>query len=150
MGIVPMEVESSFLSRGYPHYTRAVYVYCDRCGSFDVQRCMSPRQVLMVIGSCTTAAAALILFFRVALSGKAVGTGGCIALFLAVSLSLIVLLSSLSQIPGYYCKKCGDTTTTRSNTLSYPSDQSIVDVPEHLVEKFYLSYWPDECDLGDI
>ena len=98
MGVVRMDTETSFISRGYPYNKATLYIYCDICGSFNIKK----HQGFMV-------------FF-----------GGN---------------------PIYKCTKCGKTTTTRYNTRNLPSEKSVVDVSEQLIQKHYLEYWPDEGDI---
>ena len=138
MGLVPMELESSFLSRGYPHYTTAVYIYCDECGSFSIEKCQSVRQWLLLMGS------SLLIVATIATNSSA-------NLFLVffIVLTIVMFTARVWGSPDYICRKCASATTTRYNTRDYPSDVGIVDVSEQLVQKYYLSYWPDLCDLDD-
>jgi hypothetical protein len=129
MGIVPMEVADSVASRGYYYYTRSVYVYCDECGSFNIKKYVTWWQWLLLIGS--------VLFV--------IGFRG----FPPFSLLIGFLVYKLWGLPGYQCRKCGSVTTAQYNTRNYSSDYSIVDVPVQQIQKYYMEYWPDECDLGD-
>jgi hypothetical protein len=129
MGIVPMEVVDSVASRGYYYYTRSVYVYCDECGSFNIKKYITWWQWLLIIGS---------VLFLFAFRG-----------FFPFSLLIGFLVYKLWGFPGYQCRKCGTITTIQYNTRDYPSDHSIVDVPEQSTQKYYMEYWPDECDLSD-
>ena len=131
-----MEVTNSFLSRGYPHWTRAVYVYCDKCGSFSIKKIPSTRQGLMVLGG-------------VVIIAMLIYTKTSIFIIFFSTLMICIVAAGLWGMPGYECKKCGYTTTIKYNTRNYPSNKSVVDVPEEQIEKFYLGYWPDEGDLEE-
>ncbi|HSJ57413.1 MAG TPA: hypothetical protein VLC95_09550, partial [Anaerolineae bacterium] len=122
MGVVPMEVESSFYSRGYAYVTRAVYVYCDQCGSFNVRKHLSYRQVLLLLGALLAAAVAALLASEPISTGTrfSVTCGGPL-LVLAVAGAIV---AGYWGRPGYSCRHCGGQATTRYNTLSYPSDPS--------------------------
>jgi len=67
MGVVAMEVADSFRSRGYPHYTQAVYVYCDECGSFRVKKILSAKQWILILGGFIVVS--LFMAFGVSWSG---------------------------------------------------------------------------------
>ena len=136
MGIVAMEVADSFLSRGYSHFTQAVYVYCDACGSFRVKKILSGRQLTMILGS---------FFILAYFMYRGLPWLGLVL----IALFLCIPIAGLWGIPGYQCLKCGRTTTIQYNTRNYPLSMSIVDVPAEQIEKFYFNYWPDEGDLAE-
>jgi len=144
MGVVPMELSDFVLSRGYPFNTTAVYIYCDNCGSFSVKKYINLRRWLII--ACCTVVVAIIC--RQFVLGRTIGTSE-LTLYGGIAFVTAVLTIKYWGFPGYRCRKCGSVTTTRYNTRGCHSDKSIVDVPDSMVQKYYLSNWPDLCDLND-
>lgn len=136
MGVVAMEVVDCFLSRGYPHITQAVYVYCDTCGSFWVKKIVSFRQWIFCAGGILVTA--VITF-----PGMPWIPGLMAAIFYGQTAFVFW------GLPRYRCKTCSHLTTIKYNTRNYPSNNSVIDVPDNQIEKFYFDYWPDEGELEE-
>jgi hypothetical protein len=136
-----MKNADSFLSRGYPHTTATLYVYCDKCGSFDIKSRLGLRKWLLIASPCGLAAA-------VAFELNRSGVVYCWWVFLGLA-AIILAFKLLWGDADYRCRKCGTSPTTKYNTLDYPYDPGIVDVPDESVKKRYVSYWPDMYDLDD-
>lgn len=130
MGVVAMEVTDVFLSRGYPHVSRAVYVYCDACGSFRIRTLTSVRQWFVIIGGF------LFLYLLLYLH-----TG--MANIVQLMLVYILITSYVWGPPAYECKKCGALTSIGMNTRRYSANKIIMDAPDAEIVKIYLGYWPD-------
>jgi ribosomal protein L44E len=124
MGIVAVkDTFTGIVDRGRPTYEVSFYIYCDQCGSFNVKRYIS-FYVLLILAVIVAAGILVIRFY-----GK---WGICFAflIFIALRLPLKDLLL------GYQCRKCGNTHMSSDNSLNYPSyDLSVVDVPDHLIQK---------------
>ncbi len=145
MGVVPMESMQLFSYHGDAYVSCAVYIYCDNCGSFNLKKCLSLRQWLLIIGSCSFVAA--ILYLESLKPHAATPywlTVDGVALLLFVLAGIGVTVYGLWGFHAYRCRKCGKFTTIRYNTRDYPSDASIVDVPEQRIQKYYLRGWPDD------
>ena len=137
MGVIAMEIADHIMSRGYSHWTRALYVYCDSCGSFHVRKALSARQWWLISISFLIQA---VLTFGGVFPWPAL-------IFVAIFLFMVV--TGLWGLPSYVCRKCGKRTTIKYNTLNHPSRMGVVDVPKEQIEKFYLNYWPDDYDLDE-
>ncbi len=139
-----MNVKTEFLSRGYPYCTATLYIYCDECGSFNIKPCISLGKWLLFIAACGIIAIVPLMIF-------AVGLISSFTSLLIVGLLICVLAYKfLWEDTDYECKKCGNFTSTAHNTLSYPSDMRIVDVPDRLIQKHTLGYWPDLYDMHEM
>jgi hypothetical protein len=150
MGVVPIEAKTDFISRGYPYCKTMLYIYCDSCGSFNIKKILSPRQwLLVVIGSLLIV---LIVFLTITtgrpIHGKELGNIPWSFLFF-FSLIIIIFIFGLWGIPDFQCRKCKNITTKRFNTRNYTSENIEIDVPKDSIQKYYLSYWPDMCDLNE-
>jgi hypothetical protein len=122
----------------YPCATATLYVYCDKCGSFGIASRIGHRRAVLIIVACILMAAGMFASFQ--LRGGIFWFCSCLALCL---LAFRYLWGS----PSYVCRRCGSEPTTRYNTLGYPSDIGILDVPGQLTQKRYLDYFPDHYDL---
>ena len=139
MGVVPMKEVSSFLSHGDVCCTYAVYIYCDNCGSFAIQKKLSVRQWLLIIMICLFLTAIVFLFGRYRFD-----VVDRIILLLCLLIP-VVLTYVFWGAPAYLCKKCESLTTIRYNTRDYPSeDLSIVDVPDQQIQQYFLRGWPED------
>ena len=135
-----MAVRTDFRSRGYAYWTATLYVFCDRCGSFDVRTHISLRKWLVIASAFGLVVSAVL---------AVVGSGGRLFwLPLAFAASGLVVKFFWGDVD-YRCRKCGYAPTTQHNTLGYPPDMSKADVPEQLIQKRYLGYWPDLYDLDE-
>lgn len=135
-----MKVGLDFLSRGYPYYTATLYVYCDRCGSFDVKAYLGPRKLLLIAGCCTLEALSLLAALRLLIPvyWPILCLVGCILAF-----------RYLWGDVNYRCRRCGQIPSTRYNTRAYPSRLDTVDVADQRTQKRYVGYWPDLYDLDE-
>jgi hypothetical protein len=134
MGVVAMELASSFVAHGESCLTRAAYVYCDKCGTFRIKKIHGVSQVgTIFIGIFIFA---ILIYIKVP-----------IFLLFPIVVAICVVIAGLWGLPEYKCLKCGEITTIKYNTRNYPSDKSIVDIPEELIEKLYIEYWSDDGDL---
>lgn len=139
MGVVHMEVVDSFHYQGTTWVKYAVYVYCDNCGSFNIRKCLSLRQRLLILSGLVLMA--LVIYLKLA---------PAIWVVLLCFFPMIgILVSGFWGLPAYKCGKCGQFTTIRYNTRDYPSDKSIVDVPDQLIRKFGLEGWPQAQTIED-
>jgi hypothetical protein len=136
MGVIPMETVDSFLSRGYPHHTTALYVYCDKCGSFNIKHSLSLRQCLLITGGSALA------FFAFHVLKNSWFLFLCALIFIGMT---IINFWGLSY---YWCRKCWKFTTIRYNTRPL-NTKFVIDVPDKLIQKIYFDYWPDMCDLNE-
>jgi hypothetical protein len=141
MGVVEMKSEMEFLSRGYPYHKATLYVYCDRCGSFNLKTYISLRKWVLIASSFGLVGAVVFEYNRSGVVYLSWPLFGLVMIILAFAL--------FWRGADYRCRRCGSVTTTKYNTLDYPSDMGIVDVPDHIVQKRYLGYWPDMCDLDE-
>jgi hypothetical protein len=135
MGSVPMKVGNVFYSHGDACVTYALYIYCDHCGSFNIRKYFSLRQWILIISSCSLEIAMIYLFILMNVGWLVI---------LLITLSIVYFAYILWGFPAYRCMKCGKFTTYRYNTRNYISDESIIDVPDHLIQKYNLMGWPDD------
>jgi hypothetical protein len=146
MGVVPMKVVDSFSHHGDVCLTYAVYIYCDNCGSFDIKKNLGHRQWLLIIGGFLLGASIIYLKYVLMIPPVKLYTFGNVdwLILLFVFLTLGLLVFAFWGFPAYRCRKCGKSTTIRYNTRHYPSDLSIVDVPDQLIQKYGLRGWPED------
>ena len=139
MGVVKMDETMAFISRGCPYHEATLYVYCDRCGSFDVKRCLGPRKwrLILVVGALVGAGIAAWVHWQ----------GNWRGAWLAGPVVLAVAFELLWGDPAYRCRRCRILTSTRYNTLGRPPDPALVDVPDERIQKRSLGYWADQGDI---
>jgi hypothetical protein len=136
MGAVPVKVVGSFIADGDSCLTYAVYVYCDNCGSFNIEKHVSLRQWLLIIIGCSLAIA--IIYSKYALSLEL-----CWPFIFMTTLFIGITIFNFWGFPAFRCRECTKFTTMRYNTRNYPSeDTSIIDMPDQLTQKFGLTGWP--------
>jgi hypothetical protein len=138
MGVVPMKVVDSFSHHGDVCLTYAVYIYCDNCGSFNIQKQLGIRQWLLVICSCSVIA--ITVFWGS--TSLMLDTKDWLVFLCFVCIGLVVF--ALWGSPAYRCRKCRNVTTIRYNTRNYASGLVVVDVPVQLIQKFGLRGWPED------
>jgi predicted nucleic-acid-binding Zn-ribbon protein len=109
------------------------YVYCDKCGSFNIK--MSSKipelisQSLFVLTLISIGAGVVIFAINVKLWQIS-------CLFDALGFISFVIVGVSGK---YYCKKCGNDHITSNNVLKYSSkDTSIVDIPLKTVIKYQI------------
>jgi hypothetical protein len=115
-----------FLDGGYPVSEAILYVYCDKCGSFNVTTQITSTGGVVLLS--IFAVAAFFLFVDIQ-SLPCILVIGLMSLFLPWKDILL----------GYECGNCGNQQITESNVLHYqPYDRTVVDVAEELVQKRYV------------
>ena len=141
MGLVKLTEERTEwegANENYPYATATLYVYCDECGSFGIASRIGYRRAVLMIVACIIMAAGMFASFQ--------PRGGILWLCSCVALCLLAF-RYLWGSPNQVCRKCGSEPTTHYNTLGYPSDIGILDVPGQLTQKRDLGYFPDDYDL---
>jgi hypothetical protein len=148
MGVIKMKRQFEFRSRGYPYGTDILYVYCDKCGSFSIRTYIGIRKWLLI-----TAAFGIMVIGT--LWGSESGRIYCSGFFFSLAICILVF-KFLWGDADYQCRKCGNTQITvnepkdyaseipKYNTLNYPPNTEIIDVPDDLTQKRYQGYWDDE------
>lgn len=127
MGAVAMESKSlGFLDRGYPVSEATIYIYCDKCGSFNVKTYIKFWK-LMISGAILT----FVVYF-VSKDGK--------NLYCILPLILFAMYIPWRDIfLSYKCRKCRNKQISDRNILRYPSyNKSVIDVPDRLTQKRYI------------
>jgi len=118
MGKVAMEARTVGQDGGYPVEEATLFVYCDKCGSFDIKVKVAARKWIWIV------TALLIVAFLVRVDKSWIllcGVGSLIAL---------AVLPWKDLLFSYKCRKCGNERIADENVLNYqPYDKSIVDVP---------------------
>jgi hypothetical protein len=148
MGIVKMKREFDFMHKGYPYGTDILYVYCDKCGSFSIKTYISIRKWLLIIAAFGFMIVGTFATFQ---SGRLYFSG--------IFFSLAICILAIKFLWGdtdYMCRQCGNShiiinkpkdyasEIPKYNTLNYPSNMEVLDVPDHLTQKRYQGYWDDE------
>lgn len=125
----------------YPYARATLYIYCDACGSFSIRTRLGYRKASLIMFAAISLTAGIWATFEQA--------GG--ALWLGLALAVCILaFRYLWGSPDYVCRKCGSVPTTRFNTRDYPpSDISILDVPDRMIQKKIRGYFPDDCNLDE-
>lgn len=113
----------------------AYCLYCDNCGSFKIERCITPKMVkwILVVAILTAA----FWYF-----GKDEFTHPCISLYLSAFCfgTLLFFVGTTGVLSlGYKCKKCGTVHTSMDNVLNYPAnDRSVLDIPYNATKRLYM------------
>lgn len=141
MGSVTME--SKFLGNSpidnYPDNEITDYIYCDKCGSFQVKGYLTSDSrkktgigIILLILSGIVAVMIMTMSF---LNSELSMLLSCPVWLFAGFVLLII--GMLSAEDGHYCLKCGNRNIDqRSNTLAYPlCDKSVLDVPTSTAHK---------------
>ncbi|MEJ2758932.1 MAG: hypothetical protein P8046_10675 [Anaerolineales bacterium] len=147
MGVILMKREFGFRHKGIGYGTDILYVYCDDCGSFSIKTYWGVRKIVTIIATC------IYVFFFIKI------ISGFLNLILFFAISVILLKWLFEKCWGdkdYACRKCGNkdiivnhpmdyaSVIHQYNTLNYPANMGIIDVPEKLTQKRYQGYWDDE------
>lgn len=125
MGKVAMESRRVGYDRGYPIVEATLYVYCDKCGSFNIKKHITLRKWILI---------ALFLAVGVIAREELPPLIFCwiLVVFFALPLWRDILIS-------YKCRKCGNEHITDYNVLHHPPyDKSVVDVPDRYTQKRYI------------
>ena len=154
MGILMMGRKHGFRHKGYGYGTDILCVYCDACGSFSIGTFLGFKKLLLIAGACALWAAAVVVALRQNTVGDAVMVGEACLFLLMVPLPICLVAFKLCWgDTDSKCRKCGNTrilindrrdypsAISRYNTWDYPSDMSVVDVPDRLTQKRYMGYW---------
>jgi hypothetical protein len=141
MGAVAME--SKFLGDSpidnYPDYETTNYIYCDKCGSFQVEGYISSKAVVRIgIGILLLVLSVIIALLIMAipfLGSVLPGLLSCPVWIFAGIIFFYILACSTQE--DHECRKCGNTAINKySNTLAYPPhDASVLDVPVSAAHK---------------
>jgi hypothetical protein len=124
----------------YPYARATLYIYCDKCGSFNIESTMTVRQWLLIISASVFMIAGILVIFLL----------GSSIYWLLLCLAVCVLaFRYFWGNDDYRCKNCGDIPRIDSNTRDYPSNKEILDVPEHFTQKRFWEYFPDSYSLGE-
>lgn len=128
MGWVTMETQYDRIPGIYePVEYATIYVYCDKCGSFNVATDLSVATWVWLAVPIITFALIWNSAKKYALPGAGVFCWGMLFIF------LFGILSQQSHELGHRCRKCGNTDISDQNTWNYPSEKRILDVPNHVV-----------------
>jgi hypothetical protein len=144
-GVVVMEAKGVHIQHGYYYDTATLYVYCDNCGSFSIKSYISARQWLLIIAVCGFMTVGTLATLT---SSQPSGVNwGVVFVGLAIC---ILAFKFLWGDGNYKCRKCENTPSTNCNTLDYPSDMRILDVPNQLTQTLTWGYWPDLFDIDGV
>jgi hypothetical protein len=148
MGVVPKQMVDNFSYHGDVCLTYAVYIYCDNCGSFDIEKVLSIRQWLLMIGGCSLGAIGISIRYApvsfITIPDQLANRYWLIMLFGFLLIGMLVY--GFWGFSDYRCRKCGEFTTIRYNTRDYPWDIKM-DVPEQLAQKYGLRGWPGDQSI---
>jgi len=126
MGAVAMKSNTIGRDRGYPIVEATLYIYCDTCGSFNIETYV-PFEKVMIIATVLTAVILARLYATEWL--PCFIPIGIFALFLPWKDILL----------HYKCRNCGNTQISDYNVLHYQSyDTSVIDVPDQWTQKRYI------------
>lgn len=144
MGIVRMTEEITKewedLNGIHPCATAALYIYCDKCGSFSIKSQIENKKIILIIVAFLFTAAGIFAAFQ-----QRHGIYWlCLCLVICI-FAFRYLWGDISDL----CKKCGSVPTTSYNTLGYPSDIGILDVPDQFAQKRYKDYFPEWYNLDN-
>jgi hypothetical protein len=140
MGSVTMKAK--FLTNSpidnYPEYDITDYIYCDKCGSFNIKEHKTFKTWIKIAVSLLIAVlggATVLALLNVPSSFFVVLA--CIICFIFVFLAIDSLITIMSHETGHKCRKCGNTDINKhSNVLNYPEeDTSVLDVPDRSTHK---------------
>jgi predicted RNA-binding Zn-ribbon protein involved in translation (DUF1610 family) len=129
MGSVAMGTGGSYRFEGSTITQIAHCLYCDKCGSFSIGRCITTKMLVWIF----IAAIIATVFWYSARDGALPGA------WFACFGSLLFFISMTGVLAlGYRCKKCGAIHTSMDNVLNYPeNDRSVLDIPYEGTAKLY-------------
>lgn len=141
MGAVAME--SKFLGDSpidnYPDYETTNYIYCDKCGSFQVEGYISSKALARIgVGGLLLVLSVIIALLIMAIPFWGPVLPGLLSCPVWVFAGLVFgYLRTCFAQEDHKCRKCGYTDINRySNTLAYPPhDASALDVPASAAHK---------------
>jgi hypothetical protein len=126
MAAVSMESRTVGQDKGYPIIEATLYIYCDKCGSFNIKT--------------------YIPFIRLATISVALLSGVYFTLdhkewlpcLLPIGL-FALFMPWRDLLLRYKCRKCSNTKISDYNALHYePHDKQVIDVPDRLTQKRYI------------
>lgn len=133
MGVISRTIQdNTVLVDGYPLEGTIYYIYCDRCGSFNIRGNLKAIHWLLVIFMVVFSA----LFYKYLLLQRLQAQD--IYLWWTIYLFLIaVIIGLFSRYFPHKCMQCGNTNITYQDTLGYSKDDAHfgIDVPEHKLHK---------------
>jgi hypothetical protein len=129
-----------------PEYEVTEYIYCDRCGSFNIKEFRTAKTwIIMATGLLIAGGligVAVLLYTRVspALDGL-VGFALCFITFL-VAFDVLALYTINYHHAQHQCRKCGNTSIHVSeNELNFKEEsRRALDVPDWKAHKHYKRY----------
>ncbi len=144
MGIVRMteEITKEWEDVGgiHPCATATLYVYCDKCGSFSIKSRIGNKKTFLIIVACMLIMTGVFAALQL--------RDGIYWLCLCIVICILVFRYLWGDV-NYVCRKCGSVPTTDYNTLGYPSDMGILDIPNQLTKKRYQDYFPEWYNLDN-
>jgi hypothetical protein len=116
------------------------YTYCDKCGSFSVEKKKYPqsdfKKFMGYVGALL--ACGVVISFLLSLLWKPTLTGASVCGFIGV-ISIVFVGISLSTKSYLRCRKCGNKHITDDNVLGYKeNDKTVIDVPGKFIIKLYV------------
>lgn len=138
MGLAAQEVQSDVIVDGYPLEGTAYYVYCDRCGSFNVRSHLKAADWGTLISLLVITAAFLCYFTEI----RYYPVGKQVGLWLAYGLIFCAVAAGLlTKYHSHRCLKCGNTDITYRDVLHYSEREDlneVIDVPRSML------HWHDK------
>jgi len=140
MGVVSGEINFLDRYKGCGHYSHALYIYCDRCGSFQIGKRIGKRQFIILFLDTVFYLTILILVFYGIIS----------FIFVSFIIAIIGISMNIWGLLNYYCKDCKSGTSTRYNTRNLPSKIYLENKDKgYPLERIYYSYWDYDIDLEE-
>ena len=105
MGVVLIKEDLAFMSRGYSYCSATLYIYCDRCGSFNIRSYISAEKWVLI--ACVIAWIGGSAFVVYQPWGR--------AYWYLLLLCVIVSIAAFKYLwgdTGYACRQCGQNPTT--------------------------------------
>ncbi len=133
MGSVAMGTGGSYRFDGYTYSSTAYCLYCDKCGSFNIGKRITPNILIWI----SVVAIIATLAWNYAKESSLPNALLVCSTSLLISMSLMV--SFVSSYTESRCRKCGNKHITNGNVLNYPeNNRSILDVPNENTVKYYI------------
>jgi len=133
MGVISVTTESyAALVDGYPLEGTTYYIYCDRCGSFNIRTHIKITHWILLI----LLAIIIAVCWNYFLAQEVYWTEqfACWSIYL---IFIVAIVGFLSRYFPHKCMKCGNTEITYQDVLNYSkADKPILfDVPEYMLHK---------------
>lgn len=141
MGAVDME--SKYLGDSpidnYPEHETTDYIYCDKCGSFQVEGYLSFKAVIRIgIGILLLALSVIVAVLIMTIPSSGSILPGLLSIPVWIFAGVVITyIRTFAAQEDHQCRKCGNTEIDRySNTLAFPPyDTSVLDVPPAAAHK---------------